>query len=281
MSAGTVGINISQTVIMYSDEVIKMDWINTIQKTVNLIEDNIHENIDAEWLAGQQYVSSFYLQKMFSSLCNCTVGDYIRNRRLTLAGHDIVDTDRTILDIALDYGYESADGFSKAFTRYHGVTPLNARKNRSNLKAFQKISLIDNLTGGKIMMGNLEKRGYVVKEAGAVYYTDNMDATLKWFEDVLGWYGQIESRDENNIGTYGCVNNIPMEIEALHIAPFTGMQPSKLLVGFMLVQGVDKLHAYVKSHGWNNITELKTEPWGGKTCTVTTIDGSKITFFEC
>lgn len=50
-----------------------------------------------------------------------------------------------------------------------------------------------------------------------------MDKTLKWFKEVLGWYGQIESRDENGQGNYGCLNNIPIEIEALHIAPFTGI----------------------------------------------------------
>ena len=71
----------------------------------------------------------------------------------------------------------------------------------------------------------------------------NMDKTLKWFTEILGWYGQIEARDENANGTYGCVNNIPIEIEALNIAPFTGIHmftgdPLQKMVAFMLVQGV-------------------------------------------
>ncbi|MHB8128773.1 MAG: VOC family protein [Mobilitalea sp.] len=52
------------------------------------------------------------------------------------------------------------------------------------------------------------------------------------------------------------------------------------MVGFMLVQGVEQLYQFVKQHGWNQITEIKTEPWGGKTCSVTTIDGSVLTIFE-
>lgn len=262
-----------------------MNWIKIVQYAIDTIETNIHENIDADWLAEQQFISSFYFQKMFSSLCNCTVGEYIRNRRLTLAGYDIADTDLTILDIANRYCYDSAEGFTKAFFRFHGVTPSAARKNKSNLNAFSKISLINNLTGGKVLMGSLGERGYVVKETGAVYYTEDMDKTLNWFTDILGWYGQIEERDEDNKGTYGCLNNIPIEIESLHIAPFTGIhmfkgEPIKQMVGFMLVQGIEQLHAFVKSRGWNDITEVIPQPWGSKICSVTTIDGSILTFFE-
>lgn len=134
-------------------------------------------------------------------------------------------------------------------------------------------------------MSDFSERGYVVKETGAVYYTKDMDSTLKWFKEVLGWYGQIEARDANNTGVYGCVNNIPIEFEALHIAPFTGIhmfqgEPLQMMVGFMLVQGVEQLHRFVKKKGWNHITEVKDQPWGGKTCSVTTIDGSILTFFE-
>lgn len=262
-----------------------MDWINIVQSAINEIELNIHEDIDANSLAEQLFVSSFYFQKMFSALCNCTIGEYIRNRRLTLAGYEITDTEHSILDIAVRYCYDSAEGFTKAFTRFHGITPIVARKNKSNLKVFLKISLINKLTGGKIMMGNLGERGYMVKETGAVYYTENMDKTLNWFVNILGWYGQIEARDESNEGTYGCVNNIPIEIESLHIAPFTGIhmfkgEPIKQMVGFMLVQGVEQLYAFVKSRGWNEISEVIVQPWGGKTCSVTTIDGSILTFFE-
>jgi AraC family transcriptional regulator len=262
-----------------------VDWVKIIQNAINTIECEIHEKIDADYLAEKQFVSSFYFQKMFSTLCNCTVSEYIRNRRMTLAGYEVSDTDDSILDIALKYCYDSTESFSKAFVRFHGVTPSVARKSKTNLKAFSKIYLIKNLTGGKIMLGDLGERGYIVKETGGIYYTEDMDRTLNWFKEILGWYGQIESRDENNMGLYGCVNNIPIEIEALHIAPFTGIhmfngEPIKRLIGFMLVQGVEQLYAHVKSHGWNDISEVVVEPWGGKACTVTTIDGSILKFFE-
>lgn len=53
-----------------------------------------------------------------------------------------------------------------------------------------------------------------------------------------------------------------------------------IMVGFMLVQGVEQLYAFVKKNNWNQITEIKKEPWGGKSCEVTTCDGCILKFFE-
>lgn len=263
-----------------------MDWITSIQQTVDYIEDHMGEELDANRLAEKVYISQFYFQKIFTILCGCTVSEYIRDRRMTVAGYEVIDTEYSILDIALKYGYDSHESFTRAFTRFHGVTPSDARKNHSNLKAFSRIYVKSNLSGGKVIMSDFSERGYVVKESGAVYYTMDMDKTVKWFTEVLGWYGQIDARDENDAGTYGCVCNIPIEIQALHIAPFTGLhlfmgEPQQMMVAFMLVQGIEQLYQFVKKKGWNQITEIKEEPWGGKTCSVTTIDGSILTFFEC
>ncbi|MCD2347844.1 VOC family protein [Clostridium guangxiense] len=57
-------------------------------------------------------------------------------------------------------------------------------------------------------------------------------------------------------------------------------KPIQTMVGFMLVQGIDQLYEFVKKSGWNQIAEVITEPWGGKTCEVITIDGSILRFFE-
>ena len=262
-----------------------MDWIDIIQQSIDYIEDNIHKELNSEILSSKFYVSSYSFQRIFAILCSCTVGEYIRNRRLTLAGYDILCTNDNIMDISVKYGYETNESFTRAFSRFHGVTPSVARKNKLSLNTFSRIIVKSNLSGGKVTMNDLSKRGYVVKETGAVYYTLDMDKTAEWFKSVLGWYVQIDSRDENGTGTYGCANNIPIEIETLHIAPFTGIhmfkgEPLKQMIDFMLVQGIDKLYSFIKKNGWNQITEVSVEPWGGKTCEVTTIDGSILKFFE-
>ena len=135
------------------------------------------------------------------------------------------------------------------------------------------------------MMKGLQQRGYTVKENGPVYYTQDMDTTAKWFEDVLGWYVNIDERAEDGIGTYGCALPIPGELVNMKIANFNGIhlfrgEPEKRVVTFMLVEGIEKFITYVKNNGWTQITELREQPWGSRECTVTTIDGSQMRFFE-
>lgn len=262
-----------------------MDWIHNIQLAIDHIEENLESELSIEDLSKMLYVSSYQFQKMFSLICDCTVGEYLRNRRLTKAGFDLITGNETILDIALKYNYQSNESFTRAFTRFHGSTPSSVRRSQSTLNSFSSISAKSKLSGGKLMVNDLCKRGYVVKETGAVYYTQDMDKTLGWFKEVLGWYGQIDSRNKDNIGDYGCVNSIPLEIEALHIAPFTGIhlfkgEPIKRVIGFMLVSNVQELYNHVKKSGWKLITEIVKEPWGGNTCEVTTLDGSVLRFFE-
>ena len=129
------------------------------------------------------------------------------------------------------------------------------------------------------------KRGYFVKETAPVYYTQDMDKTAKWFEDVLGWYYEIDERNADNKGVYGCVYDLPREIENLHIAPFTGIhmffgEPKGGVVAFMKVQGVEALHEYVVNKGYKDISEVQKQPWGAKMCSVNTPDGYVLSFFE-
>lgn len=134
-------------------------------------------------------------------------------------------------------------------------------------------------------MSRFSEKGYFVKENAAAYFTKDMDKTAKWFEDVLGWYSKIVERDENGEGSYGVVFEILPEVEVTHLAPFTGFHmfqgnPSESVISFMQVQGVEKMYDFITSRGWKQITEVVTQPWGGKTCNLTTIDGYVIRIFE-
>ena len=128
-----------------------MDWITGIQNAINYIEEHLTEEIDYEIVAKEASCSSFYLQRIFSILCGMTLGDYIRNRRLTLAGNELSAADDKVIDIALKYGYESPESFTRAFSRFHGVTPSKAKKDGSKLKSFSRLSVKITLSGGNIM----------------------------------------------------------------------------------------------------------------------------------
>ena len=134
-------------------------------------------------------------------------------------------------------------------------------------------------------MSKFSDRGYFVKENGPVYFTMDMDRTAKWFEDVMGWYSEIDERNEEGKGCYGCVYSIPTEIAVTHLAPFTGMhlfygEPRKGVICFMQVQGIEKMREYIISKGWELVTEVVQQPWGGKTFSITTIDSCLINVFE-
>lgn len=92
-------------------------------------------------------------------------------------------------------------------------------------------------------------------------------------------------RDNDGKGCYGVLVDMLPEVELTHLAPFTGMQmfsgnPKPRMISFMHVSGIENMHDYIISNGWENITPLKSQPWGGKTCDITTVDGYRIRVFE-
>ncbi len=134
-------------------------------------------------------------------------------------------------------------------------------------------------------MSKFSEKGYVVKENAPIYLTTDMDRTAKWFEDVLGWYSNIVERDSDGNGCYGVVFDMLPEVELVHLAPFTGFQmfcgtPEPHAISFMQVKEIEKMHDYITSKGWGELTDIVTQPWGGKTFSLTTIDGYFINVFE-
>ncbi len=152
-----------------------MDWIIGIQHAIDYIEDNLTETIDYEEVAKKCYSSSYHFQRVFSILCGFTLGEYIRNRRLTLAGRELATTNAKVIDVAMKYGYESPDSFAKAFQKFHGILPSQARMGGSNLKSFSRLVLKFSLEGGTTMNYRIETKpaltllGYKKRFSGTPY----------------------------------------------------------------------------------------------------------------
>ena len=128
-----------------------MNWTEIISDAIIYIESNITKELSTEKIAEYINVSPFYFQKGFSMLCDLSPAEYIRNRRLSIAGTEILAGNDKIIDIAMRYGYDSPDSFTKAFTRFHGLTPMQARKEGSTLKSFAPLKIKISLEGGYIM----------------------------------------------------------------------------------------------------------------------------------
>lgn len=139
------------------DEAI-MDWITGIQRAVDYVEAHMTEPIDYEEAAKCAISSSFHFQRIFTILCGFTMGEYIRARRLTLAGSELIGSDVKVIDVAMKYGYDTPESFSRAFTRFHGLSPSQARNSGSALKSFSPLSVKLILSGGNMMDYRIETK---------------------------------------------------------------------------------------------------------------------------
>ena len=139
-----------------------MDWITGMQKAIDYIEAHLTEEIDYERVAAESFSSSYHFQRVFSILCGYTLGEYIRLRRLTLAGAELTGGGVKVIDIAMKYGYDSPDSFSKAFQRFHGITPSEARTDGNMLRSFSRLSIKITLEGGKTMNYRIEEKDEMI-----------------------------------------------------------------------------------------------------------------------
>ena len=139
-----------------------MDWITGMQKAIDYIEANLTEEIDYEKVAAESFSSSYHFQRVFSILCGYTLGEYIRLRRLSLAGAELANGKEKVIDIALKYGYNNPDSFAKAFQKFHGITPSQARADGSMLKSFSRLSIKISLEGGNTMNYRIEEKDEMI-----------------------------------------------------------------------------------------------------------------------
>ncbi len=137
-----------------------MDWIKGIQSAIDYTESHLTEAIDYDAVAKEACSSVFHFQRVFSIMCGFTLGDYIRMRRLSLAADELIHSEEKVIDLALKYGYETPESFTRAFSRFHGITPTEAR-NGGTVKSFSRLSVKLILTGGNEMDYRIEKPGAV------------------------------------------------------------------------------------------------------------------------
>ncbi len=165
-----------------------------LQNAVEYIEDNLTEELSINDIAARAYVSAFYFQKIFSVLCGFTVGDYIRSRRLTCAAQELSAEDARIIDIALKYGYDSPDSFTRAFTRFHGISPSAAKEKGAHLKAFAPLRIKLTLEGGTMMEYKIvEKSAFTIMGKSRSFCTDTSytEIPMFWQEHYQNGGGEI------------------------------------------------------------------------------------------
>lgn len=135
-----------------------MNLLENINGALNYIEENLAHEIDFKEVARMALCSEFHFKRMFSFLAGVTLSEYIRRRRLTIAAFELINSEARIIDIAVNYGYNSPDSFTRAFQSMHGVTPTEARMKGKPLKAYPRLSFQLSIKGGDVMNYRIEEK---------------------------------------------------------------------------------------------------------------------------
>ena len=123
-----------------------MNWIQSLSTAINFIEKHLTDDISVDKVASHAHSSSSHFHMIFHMVMGMTVGEYIRNRRLSLAAQDLLVPDSKVIDVAMCYKYDTPESFSKAFTKFHGIPPSKIQRNK--IKKFNPLTINITIQGG-------------------------------------------------------------------------------------------------------------------------------------
>lgn len=136
-----------------------MDTLRQLNEAMRYIEDSIAEEIDFDRVAQLACCSEYHFRRMFSFLSGMTLSEYVRRRRLSEAAVELRHSDVKVIDLAVKYGYTSADAFTRAFHALHRLTPTEARMEGASVKAMPPITFQLTIHGGIEMDYRIVEKG--------------------------------------------------------------------------------------------------------------------------
>jgi AraC family transcriptional regulator len=157
-----------------------MEWSARMNAAVDYIESHLADEINYRVAAEKACCSVFHFQRMFMVIMGITPAEYVRSRRLTLAARELTSGDVKVIDLAVKYGYDSPDSFTRAFRSVHGITPQAARAPGVKLTAFPRVSFNIILKGGNDMDYTIiEKPAFEILGRSRKFHTKNGENFIK------------------------------------------------------------------------------------------------------
>lgn len=115
------------------------DHLERIQAAVDFIEARLGEELPTEDIAREAGFSMWHFQRVFAAAVGFPLKDYVRRRRLTLALNELTQTQRRLIEIAIEHGFESQEAFTRSFKSVFGVTPGDCRRTKGlSIRALPK-----------------------------------------------------------------------------------------------------------------------------------------------
>ena len=162
-----------------------MDSLKTMNEALSYIEANLTNDIHMKEVARIALCSEYHFQRMFSFLAGVSLSEYIRRRRLTIAAFELSNSNMRVIDVAVKYGYSSADSFTRAFQGLHGINPSEARNHGQSLKAYPRMTFQLSIKGGNEMNYRIEeKEAFSIvglkKRVPIIFNGENPEITAMW-----------------------------------------------------------------------------------------------------
>lgn len=196
-----------------------MEWTESLKRAIHYMEEHLLDDMGAEDVADAVYMSPFYFQKGFKIMTGYSVGEYIRCRRLYLAALDVISGRDKVIDLAYKYGYDTPESFTKAFSRFHGVSPVQMKGDTRKIKVFLPLTITVSIKGGNDMdyvVERMEAMKVIGYERSFSYETSYQDIPKFWEEIMNGKNSEKAQRliKECNVGEFGiCIDGLPGENE--------------------------------------------------------------------
>jgi AraC family transcriptional regulator len=172
-----------------------MSYIPNILRAVDFMEQNLVSPISVSDVASEAAYSTFHFVRLFRALTGDTPGSYLRRRRLAEAAQELVRSRRRIIEIAMDYQFQSQEAFTRAFKNSFGIAPSAFRKNgalhiQSAAQRIDELFLIHCMEV-VTMEPRIVKRD-AIKLIGLMYYGDNKNWEIpKVWQKFMPMMGQI------------------------------------------------------------------------------------------
>lgn len=194
-----------------------MGWLERMNMALDYIEENLQGEVDLLAVAKITCMSLSGLQRLFSIVTDIPLSEYIRRRRLTQAAIELTHSDIKIIDLALKYGYDSPEAFTRAFHTLHGVTPSGARIEGVHLKAYPRISFLLTLKGAVPMDYRIETKEsfciYGIEKIFSCENNENLREIPRFWQEIMedGRYDKLltsqtkDTHTENNLCTINAI----------------------------------------------------------------------------
>ncbi|MGE7218558.1 AraC family transcriptional regulator [Priestia koreensis] len=127
-----------------------------LNQIMDYIEEHLTDDLSLGSISDYAGTSDYHLRTVFFHLSGMTLKEYVKNRKLSEANKDLLNGEK-VTDIAFKYGYQSVDGFTRAFKKWCGFLPSDAIKKRTS-KSFPKLSFIITVKGGTLMEFRIENK---------------------------------------------------------------------------------------------------------------------------